>query len=82
MDRAIIGRGGGLAVWLASLFRFRTVAVGKNSSLAPVRPFRPHIRQVEGLGFELDGHRRIKEEASAHKRTLVLPLVVVHFDPR
>ena len=38
MDQAIMGCGGGLAVRLASLFRFWTVAVRRNSSLAPVRP--------------------------------------------
>ncbi len=36
--QAIVGRGGGLAAGLASLFRFWEVAVSKNASRAPVRP--------------------------------------------
>ena len=38
INQAIKGCGGGLVVWLASLFRFCTVAISRNSSRAPVRP--------------------------------------------
>jgi len=38
MDQAITGRGGGLATCLIRRLRFCTVAVSRNSSLAPLGP--------------------------------------------
>ncbi len=40
MDQASIGLGGGMVACLASLFRFWTVAVNRNSSRAPARLLR------------------------------------------
>ena len=52
MDQAIMGRGGDLVVCLAKRLRFWTVAVSRNSSLAPVRPAQSepdHREDVLGL---------------------------------
>ena len=58
MDQAIIGLGGGLETSLASRLRFCTVAVSRNSSLAPVSP-RNRSLVIARLRFASPNNRSI-----------------------